>query len=152
MSSSRLISLCLCAVYALLICALGAPVEAARKPKPEFQIKFATLAPDGSTWMKTMRVIDDEVRLRTENRLGFKFYPGGVQGDEKDVLSLYDRTYRLLLRGSGLNDAQLLEPLADPRVEAGEDSVHRDFLSGGGFKAYPGATRFTQPFFFHERL
>ena len=86
MSFSRPVSLCLCAVCALLICALPAPVEAARKPKPGFQIKFATLAPDGSTWMKTMRAIDDEVRLRTENRLGFKFYPGGVQGDEKDVL------------------------------------------------------------------
>lgn len=60
--------------------------DAKRKPKPKFQIKFATLAPDGSTWMKTMRAIDDEVRARTENRLGFKFYPGGVQGDEKDVL------------------------------------------------------------------
>jgi TRAP-type C4-dicarboxylate transport system substrate-binding protein len=59
---------------------------AARKPKPDFQIKFATLAPEGSTWMQTMHAIDDEVRRRTDNRLGFKFYPGGVQGDEKDVL------------------------------------------------------------------
>ena len=65
---------------------IGFPAEAGRKPKPEFQIKFATLAPDGSAWMKTMRAIDEEVRERTENRLGFKFYPGGVQGDEKDVL------------------------------------------------------------------
>lgn len=64
------------------------PVEGtgAKKPKPDFQIKFATLAPEGSTWMKTMHAIDDEVRSRTDNRLGFKFYPGGVQGDEKDVL------------------------------------------------------------------
>ncbi len=57
-----------------------------RKPKPDFQIKFATLAPGGSSWMKTMNAIDDEVRAKTENRIGFKFYPGGVQGDEKDVL------------------------------------------------------------------
>lgn len=60
--------------------------EAKRKPKAKFQIKFATLAPEGSTWMKALHEIDDEVRARTENRLGFKFYPGGVQGDEKDVL------------------------------------------------------------------
>jgi TRAP-type C4-dicarboxylate transport system substrate-binding protein len=33
-----------------------------------------------------MRTIDSEVRAATENRVGFKFYPGGVQGDEKDVL------------------------------------------------------------------
>lgn len=69
---------------ALLLVATGA--DAARKPRPKFQIKFATLAPEGSTWMKAMHQIDDEVRVRTENRLGFKFYPGGVQGDEKDVL------------------------------------------------------------------
>ncbi len=71
-----------------LVALLGGPpaTEGAKKPKPKFQIKFATLAPDGSTWMKTMEAIDDEVRRRTDNRLGFKFYPGGVQGDEKDVL------------------------------------------------------------------
>jgi TRAP-type C4-dicarboxylate transport system substrate-binding protein len=61
-------------------------VEAAKKPKPDFQIKFATLAPEGSTWMKAMRAIDDDLRMRTENRVGFKFYSGGVQGDEKEVL------------------------------------------------------------------
>ncbi|NIO00659.1 MAG: ABC transporter substrate-binding protein [Candidatus Latescibacteria bacterium] len=36
--------------------------------------------------MKTMRSLDDELREKTKNRLGFKFYTGGVQGDEKDVL------------------------------------------------------------------
>ena len=77
-------------IASIAICclALSLPEAASSKkrPKPDFQIKFATLAPDGSTWMKTMRAIDDEVRAKTENRLGFKFYPGGVQGDEKDVL------------------------------------------------------------------
>jgi TRAP-type C4-dicarboxylate transport system substrate-binding protein len=58
----------------------------AKKPKPKVHIKFATLAPEGSTWMKTMRALDDELRAKTENRIGFKFYTGGVQGDEKDVL------------------------------------------------------------------
>lgn len=55
-------------------------------PKAKVEIKFATLAPDGSTWMKSMRKVDNEVRQRTENRVGLKFYPGGVQGDEKDVI------------------------------------------------------------------
>lgn len=66
--------------------ALGTGQALAQKTKPKFQIKFATLAPDGSTWMNTMHAIDKEVRQKTENRLGFKFYAGGVQGDEKDVL------------------------------------------------------------------
>lgn len=54
--------------------------------KAEVEIKFATLAPDGSTWMKTMRKVDEEVRQKTANRVGLKFYPGGVQGDERDVI------------------------------------------------------------------
>ena len=81
--SSRLMRLFGVAATVLVV---AIPGDGARKPKPKFQIKFATLAPDGSTWMKTMRAIDEEVRERTENRLGFKFYAGGVQGDEKDVL------------------------------------------------------------------
>jgi TRAP-type C4-dicarboxylate transport system substrate-binding protein len=50
------------------------------------EIKFATLAPEGSTWMKTMHEFDKELRAKTEGRVGFKFYAGGVQGDEKDVV------------------------------------------------------------------
>jgi TRAP-type C4-dicarboxylate transport system substrate-binding protein len=79
-------SLARAAVAALVCLGLATSADATRKPKPKFQIKFATLAPDGSTWMKTMHAIDDEVRARTENRVGFKFYPGGVQGDEEVVL------------------------------------------------------------------
>lgn len=60
--------------------------SAKRKPRAKTTIKFATLAPEGSTWMKIMHAFDDELRARTENRVGFKFYPGGVQGDEMDVL------------------------------------------------------------------
>jgi TRAP-type C4-dicarboxylate transport system substrate-binding protein len=85
MSYSR--QICLAALAAMMWAVLAAGQgEAAKRPKPDFQIKFATLAPEGSTWMKTMHAIDDELRRRTENRLGFKFYPGGVQGDEKEVL------------------------------------------------------------------
>ncbi len=78
-----------CAVLvAILACTplATAPAFAEKQPKAKVEIKIATLAPDGSTWMKTMRAIDEQVRARTENRVGFKFYPGGVQGDEKDVL------------------------------------------------------------------
>ncbi|UCG51908.1 MAG: TRAP transporter substrate-binding protein DctP [Candidatus Latescibacterota bacterium] len=64
----------------------GQSAYAKKRPKPKTLIKFATLAPEGSTWMKIMHALDDEVREKTENRVGFKFYPGGVQGDEKDVL------------------------------------------------------------------
>ena len=52
----------------------------------QYAIKFATLAPEGSTWMNVMKEYDQAIRKESGGRLGFKIYPGGVQGDEKDVL------------------------------------------------------------------
>jgi TRAP-type transport system periplasmic protein len=71
----------------LVVIALAAsPASAQKAAKAQNEIKLATLAPEGSTWMKAMHKIDDDVRARTSNRVGFKFFPGGVQGDEKDVI------------------------------------------------------------------
>lgn len=53
---------------------------------PEYTIKFATLAPPGSTWMNLLQEWDTELRAKSNGRIGFKFYPGGVQGDEPEVL------------------------------------------------------------------
>jgi TRAP-type C4-dicarboxylate transport system substrate-binding protein len=52
----------------------------------QYTIKFATLAPEGSTWMNVMKEYDQAIRKESGGKLGFKIYPGGVQGDEKDVL------------------------------------------------------------------
>jgi TRAP-type C4-dicarboxylate transport system substrate-binding protein len=49
-------------------------------------IKFATLAPEGSTWMKVMTELSKDLEKETGGKLKFKFYPGGVSGDEKDVV------------------------------------------------------------------
>lgn len=49
-------------------------------------IKFATLAPEGSTWMNVMRDFAKEIEEKTGGEVKFKIYGGGVQGDEKDVL------------------------------------------------------------------
>ncbi len=53
---------------------------------PEYTIKFATLAPSGTTWMNLLEDWDKDLRAKSNGRIGFKFYPGGVQGDEPDVL------------------------------------------------------------------
>ncbi len=53
---------------------------------PRYVIKFATLAPPGTTWMNLMQEWDTELRAKSNGRIGFKFYPGGVQGDEPEVL------------------------------------------------------------------
>ncbi len=52
----------------------------------QYIIKFATVAPEGTTPMNVMREYDAAVRKESGGRLGFKFYPGMVAGDEKDVL------------------------------------------------------------------
>lgn len=49
-------------------------------------LKIATLVPDGSDWMNRMRAGAKEISEKTEKRVKFKFYPGGVMGDDKAVL------------------------------------------------------------------
>jgi TRAP-type C4-dicarboxylate transport system substrate-binding protein len=49
-------------------------------------LKIATLAPEGSSWMRLFHAWQQKVEARTEGRVKIKFYSGGVQGDERDVL------------------------------------------------------------------
>jgi TRAP-type C4-dicarboxylate transport system substrate-binding protein len=63
----------------LLVLLLPTPVHAV-------VLKIATVSPDGSFWMEKMRAGAKEVEQRTNKRVRFKFYPGGVMGDAKTVL------------------------------------------------------------------
>ena len=49
-------------------------------------LKIATLAPEGTTWMREMRAGADDVGKKTSGRVKFKFYPGGIMGDDASVL------------------------------------------------------------------
>ncbi len=49
-------------------------------------IKFATLAPEGTPWMNLMQEMNQEVQRQTHGEVSFRFYPGGVAGDERDVI------------------------------------------------------------------
>ncbi|MBI5514479.1 MAG: TRAP transporter substrate-binding protein DctP [Deltaproteobacteria bacterium] len=49
-------------------------------------ISVATLAPAGSTYMRVLDAANRELRRRTNNALTLRFYPGGVQGDESEVV------------------------------------------------------------------
>jgi TRAP-type transport system periplasmic protein len=49
-------------------------------------LKIATLAPDGTSWMKAMRAAAKKIDQETEGRVKVKFYPGGVMGNDKSVL------------------------------------------------------------------
>ncbi|MEJ2054458.1 MAG: TRAP transporter substrate-binding protein DctP [Calditrichaceae bacterium] len=50
------------------------------------KIKFATVAPEGSTWMMVMDEYNKAVQEATNGQVKFQIYAGMVQGDEKDVL------------------------------------------------------------------
>ena len=53
---------------------------------PKHLIKFATVAPEGTTWMKHMRRLEKDIIKKSNGRLGFSVFPGAVAGDEIDVL------------------------------------------------------------------
>ncbi len=49
-------------------------------------IKLGTLAPDGSTWYMQLRNMGEKWRNATNGKINFKIYPGGVIGDEADMV------------------------------------------------------------------
>jgi TRAP-type C4-dicarboxylate transport system substrate-binding protein len=65
---------------ALFVALLSPAVEA------KVQIKIATLAPEGTTWMKVMNALANDVKKETGGEVVLKFYAGGVMGDEGDVI------------------------------------------------------------------
>jgi TRAP-type transport system periplasmic protein len=70
-------------------CALGAALLllATATTASASELRIATLAPDGSAWMKILAKGAEEVKSATAGRVTFKYYPGGVQGDEKEAIS-----------------------------------------------------------------
>ncbi|MBI2500708.1 MAG: TRAP transporter substrate-binding protein DctP [Deltaproteobacteria bacterium] len=50
------------------------------------QIKLAHVAPPGSSWDKILNEMNAELKQRSQGQMEFRIYPGGVQGDEKDVV------------------------------------------------------------------
>jgi len=73
-------------LYKMKTLALLALVLACTFANAATTIKVATVAPDGTAWMREMRASADAVKKRTEDRVEIKFYPGGVMGDEATVL------------------------------------------------------------------
>lgn len=48
--------------------------------------KIATIAPDGTRWMEELNNGADEIKKLTKGRVKFRFYPGGIMGNDKSVL------------------------------------------------------------------
>ncbi|MDH4011525.1 MAG: TRAP transporter substrate-binding protein DctP, partial [Desulfobacterales bacterium] len=91
-------------IFWLGFIALSLTMPPAASVAKTLQIKIATLAPEGSSWIKAFHAIDAEVRTKTDKQVGFKFYPGGVLGDEKDMLR---KMYIGQIHGAALTSAGL---------------------------------------------
>ena len=69
-------------ILSLLIAMLIAPAVGAQG----LRLKIATMAPDGTLWMKELQAAAEEIKERTAGRVSFRFYPGGTMGADSAVL------------------------------------------------------------------
>jgi TRAP-type C4-dicarboxylate transport system substrate-binding protein len=68
-------------------------------------IKIATLAPEGSTWTEIFNGLNAELKTATNNGVRLKIYPGGVLGNEKDMIRkmFVGQIHGSLLTSAGLS-------------------------------------------------
>ncbi len=94
--------------------------------KRKVQFKIATLLPDNTDQVKKLRAASDEIKERTEGRVSFKYYLGGIQGGDDKVL------YKMKigqLHGSMFTPMALQKPYPDiniyglPFIFKSEDEV-----------------------------
>jgi TRAP-type C4-dicarboxylate transport system substrate-binding protein len=96
------------ATVALALCLFAGAASAQTQT-----LKLATLAPDGSAWMKELRAAAAEVKAGSQGRVEVKFYPGGVMGGDAVVL----RKMRLgQLQGGVLTSSELAAVYPDAPV------------------------------------
>jgi TRAP-type C4-dicarboxylate transport system substrate-binding protein len=134
---------------------LGFALAAVATTASAVDIKIATVAPDGSRWMQQMRAGAEEVNARTSGRVTLKFYPGGVMGNDAQVLrkirigqlqggaftagGLAERYSGLNLYGipllfDSLDEIDAVRAQLDPELAAGLDRagfVTFGFIEGG---------------------
>ncbi len=69
-------------------------------------VKLATLAPDGSAWDQALKEMGSSWKQATDGKVDLRIYPGGVAGDESDIV----RKMRIgQLHAAGLSVAGLAE-------------------------------------------
>jgi len=108
--------------FRILLPLLGLALAAIPAPALALDIKIATIAPDGTLWMKEMRQGAEEILKRTDGRVTFKFYPGGTMGSDRSVLR---------------------------KIRAGQ--LHGGALTGGALAdVYPDAQLYSLPLLFRS--
>lgn len=109
-------------------------------------LKLATLAPEGTGWMRELRAAGDTIKQRTEGRVLVKFFPGGVMGNDVAVLRKISlgqlqggafsgselsnvfpsaQVYSMPFLFQSLDEVSYVRKQVDPLIRAG--------LLGGGF-------------------
>lgn len=68
-------------VFLLMLVAL-APAASAQTQT----LRLATLAPDGSPWMRELRAAAGQIKAETGGRVEIRYFPGGVMGNDQAVL------------------------------------------------------------------
>ncbi|MBT3040559.1 MAG: TRAP transporter substrate-binding protein DctP [Candidatus Thiodiazotropha endolucinida] len=119
-------------------------------------LKIATLAPDGTNWMKEMRAAAKQIKQQTDGRVKIRFYPGGVMGNDSSVLrkirigqlhggaitggglsSIYKdaQVYTLPFQFRNLQEVDAVRQVMDPQIIEGiKKQGYISFgLSEGGF-------------------
>lgn len=49
-------------------------------------LRLATLAPDGSPWMRELRAAAEQAKAETQGRVEIRYFPGGVMGNDQAVI------------------------------------------------------------------
>ena len=57
----------------------------------EVRLQVATIAPENSSWVQGMRAAIAEIDERTEGRVTFKLFTGGIRGTDSKVMQLIKR-------------------------------------------------------------
>lgn len=88
-------------ITCLIVVGLYLPVPARAQ---NVVLKIGTLAPEGSAWVKAFREINRELDQKTNKQVSLRLFPGGILGDEEDMLrkTKVGEIQGALLTGGGL--------------------------------------------------
>ncbi|MBI4791594.1 MAG: TRAP transporter substrate-binding protein DctP [Deltaproteobacteria bacterium] len=98
-------------VLILSVALLG--VAASGMAGQQYLFKVASLAPEGSVWIKRFREFAQEVQEKTNGEVEFKIYAGGVMGDD---LAMYRKMKVGQLNGGGFTMTGIGSVAPDFRV------------------------------------
>lgn len=83
-TNNRVHAVVIASVLIVILAMLCLPVRV--RAVETTSIKFATLAPKGSTWMNILDMMGKEIFTKTDGNVKFRFYANGIQGDELQVI------------------------------------------------------------------